>query len=215
VSVDLALLLAMPLFIYSQIVLLNRRKFLPLAIGILLTPNVFWFLNGCRSYVAGTAFVFRNSGWDTVEYVDREYRCQHVGVGCVGRINDWMTRGANNEAVALLTHLFGPEPGAYKGPYPSQSEAEAALSITEPLSLSNIGTSTVTFDGATYSLRPKLMSELRDELEMADIDPRIHVSAALFKQECVILQIENSNHRKSLLLVNAHNGEMLAEYYLR
>ena len=59
--------------------------------------------------------------------LDRELRCPKSAEGCVVLPHDDITTGVTISTIRLLHGLFGPQRGAWAGPYPTRAEVEAAM----------------------------------------------------------------------------------------
>jgi hypothetical protein len=103
------------------------RLFLALA-AIPASVSAFSLMEGASGYLSGTAAI-RGVGYPGPEYgnLDPEYRVYRPTSGCLVMGTEILTHVPNNVAIALLTKVFGPMRGTYRGPYPSRDEAGDAL----------------------------------------------------------------------------------------
>jgi hypothetical protein len=70
--------------------------------------------------------------------IDPVYRCGRVTGGCLVNGNEWITEEPYNLTLQSLISLFGPQRGSYTGPYPTEDDAAAALTVAAPIDLASI-----------------------------------------------------------------------------
>jgi hypothetical protein len=110
------------------VVLIFMRRPWAALVCVLLSPVGVGFANGVVRYCRGEAYLLYEGLPGTQSHnLDRELRCEQYSSGCLISGNEWLTHGPNNAAVRLMTRWFGPEPGTYRGPYPTEAEALAAV----------------------------------------------------------------------------------------
>jgi hypothetical protein len=115
--------------------LLRKKRYVVCLLWFLLCPLSVYFAWGVVSYWQGTAvIVFHGLPGTASLNVDPVLRCERATCGCVIRGYEWVWKVPNNSAVRLMTLLFGPMPGAYTGPYPTEEEAFEALQNAIPIS---------------------------------------------------------------------------------
>jgi hypothetical protein len=110
------------------VVLIFMRRPWAAVVCVLLSPLGVGFANGVVRYCRGEAYILYEGLPGTQSHnLDRELRCEQYSSGCLISGNEWLNHGPNNAAVRLMTRWFGPEPGTYRGPYPTEAEALAAV----------------------------------------------------------------------------------------
>jgi hypothetical protein len=206
--------LAAFLWLGCELALLLRRRFAILCLGFLLTPYSFWFLSGCRSYFGGTARYYSDSGYtgrgmSGLGLVNShpKLRCERMLRGDSISGDEWLTKDANNDAIELLTCLFGPEPGAYDGPFPSENQAWGILRHGIPVPLSELSENSITCGTATFPLEQNASSYLRQFTGADDFAPTGELEVALFRMRCLLIEAVDGGDAAIVILVDADTGK--------
>lgn len=112
----------------AAIVLMTKRRHIPVVLLLLASPFSILLGAGAVQYAMGRAKLM-SVGKPEVETfnLDTWSRCPRSTTGCFTTGGEWVFQLPYNTGVMLLTALFGPMPGTYRGPYPSRDEAVALL----------------------------------------------------------------------------------------
>jgi hypothetical protein len=170
--------------------------------SVLLSPLAVAFASGVVGYCRGTA-ALREVGLPgtTFHNLDPGLRCGRATSGCIDSGNKWVTHLPNNVAVSMMTRLFGPQRGAYTGPYPTEAEAIAAVTNAPPLAVSQVAAGTIRMGDREVRLDadvgPGLLRaahgyfdpSLPGEAAAVFPDESGPIRAALWKGRCLILRI--------------------------
>lgn len=189
---------------------------------ILTNPVALSFYMGVYDYARGNARL-RYFGYPgtTFHNLDRDLRCGKGSSGCVVDGSEWMLQMPYNGAVRLLTAFGGPMPGAYVGPYPTESEAKAALVNGFKVSSDDLRNDRLVIDGETIQLDPDVGKELHSRIvsklqSWSEFGPDIN--AVLCENECVVLRFsnlkenKNSEHSAVTILLSRTAGRPFAYY---
>jgi hypothetical protein len=133
-----------------------RRRWLAIGLALLLSPMCVSVFVAASRYTGGTA-VIEGMGLPGTEYgnVDPTLRCGRVTGGCLVSGTEWITEVPNNATVALLTRVFGPQRGAYTGPYPTDVQASAAVAAGgEPVPAAAVRADAIVLKTGTVNLAP-------------------------------------------------------------
>lgn len=159
--------------------------------AVLLSPFVAVSLlsagQGLLGYVTGTA-VLRGKGMPGPGYsnLDRALRCGQSSGGCVVTGHEPFTILPNNLVLHTLGALFGPMPGAYDGPYPTEEEAFALLAAAKPVTVRD-GAREVVVDGRAIDEELlELLGPRYRALALALDRPRAY-RLALVDDRCLVL----------------------------
>ena len=190
------------LFLAVPVALLVARRWRSAGLCVLLAPIGVSFVSGAVGYARGTARL-RGYGLPGTGYhnLDPVLRCGRETSGCVVYDNEWMTHTPNNLAVTVLTRLFGPQRGAYTGPYPTEAEANMTLAGAEPVEVDGLFADRVRVDGRDVTLdrgvgagllkaswRTMGMEPERETVR-AGLKEAGPVKAAVWKEACVIVRV--------------------------
>jgi hypothetical protein len=207
---------------------LARRRYRSLAALLVLSPLGATFLLGAAHYCLGIAKL-RSMGYPsaTGNNLDPEIRCGRSTGGCVVHGDEWMYLGPHNAAVRAMSTLFGPMPGTYTGPYPTESQAIAIAAEGAPVSPQELIEDRVTIAGRVCHLDKgvgqRLLRNVRfhyllhpqDRPAGSTPEP---IRAALFEEECIILRIPAEpmfgEHENSamIVLLSRSRGRPFAYY---
>lgn len=200
------------LFPFACLLLLVRRRFRILAIGIVISPLTLGFILGLINYTFGTARLMHVGLPGTTFFnIDPEVRVGRSTSGCIVQGGEWMLHWSNNLAVRGISFIFGPMPGAYVGPYPTKEEAKNALEyafVQDPAAFYN---SEVVVDSNKYYLDEGVGKGLLSVISVDDWpmkdkpdDPLsiAPIKAVIWQHECIIVQIPtNLRLTKSAVIV--------------
>lgn len=155
-------LILVPLALVASAILIIRRKWRWLVASLLFSPMALAASVGAFGYFTGTAKLW---GMGLMRYptnVQPATRMQWSSGGCMVTGNEWMTQLPHNLTVMSLFHCFGTMHGAYDGPYPTETDALAALAGGAPLDLKELRAGRVTVAGVTATLAANLGEKLLD-----------------------------------------------------
>jgi len=117
----------------------SNRRWIALAILVLLSPPSVAFITGVVTYTQGTATLwFMGLPGTESHIIDPETRCGLTSGGDLIGGGESLVIIPNNAAVQMMTSVFGLMKGAYDGPYPTKEEALAALNGAEPIPLEDL-----------------------------------------------------------------------------
>ncbi len=117
-----------------------------------------------------------------------------------------------------MYHLIGPPPGAYTGPYPSESEAMAALATGTKFSMPDNWDGTISFSGKSFRFDPDwFMSHyrLRSSSTTAPSPDALMPSAVLWKGTCLIVKVPrdvDDGPFSDVYLIDTQKSEMFGMY---
>lgn len=206
--------------------LVARKRYKLVALCLLLTPISVSFFTGAGSYALGSAHLkYFGLPGPTFFNLDPDLRCGRSTSGCCGNGSEWMTHAPNNAAVTLLTRLFGPQPGTYTGPYPSESQAKAALAAAMPVSLDALlkdqidlarrplkldaGVGRGLLDGSLLCSYPPFTGEA----ELAPVIERVGpITATAAHAPCLIVRIPMYEDCARIALIDTATGRPFAFY---
>jgi hypothetical protein len=208
--------------------LLANRRYVSLGLLLTLSPLGFSFAFGVIDYCRGRAEL-RYSGYPspTGNNLDPELRCGRSTGGCLVYGDEWMFQEPYNGAVRLATTWFGPMPGTYTGPYPTETEAIAAVAEGVPIPAEELLEDRVPLAGEVFRLdsgvgqglvRSYRFHHLLAEEARAPTIKYEPVKAVLWQKECIILSIpadpEYGQAQKSamIVLVARDRGRPFAYY---
>jgi hypothetical protein len=171
---------------------LARTAFLCLLFFVALTPLGLSFAQGVGDYCRGQA-VLRTEGYPwNLPTLDRETRCYWQSSGCVVQGHEWAIHQPYNHAVRAMTSLFGHMRGVYTGPYPTESEAIAALEGRTLVLWEDLLEGRVVLGRVVIPVDETVRTWLQAGY---DEQNRIGVStepaAILWKEECVLIQLDD------------------------
>ena len=144
---------------------------------------------------------------------------------------EWIIDGSYNSAVRVLVLFLGPMEGSYIGPYPTKTEAIAALSQSSRISISELATDlvvigdlTLTLDGGVgkdilggtarrgFYEHPDMLADIESENGPA--------TASVYRKTCLILRLPrlflgieaDSGPDALLVLIDTEAGRPFAFY---
>jgi len=153
---------ALPATAYAVFAALRSRRWVALAVGVLVIPPTVFAGAAVFAYGRGAARLQTVGMPDVTLYnVDRETRYQRSSAGCIVWGNEWVHQAPNNATLRALSWLLGPMPGAYDGPYPTEAEAREALAAGARPSAGDLATGRLTAGGEAVAAPPDLLEIFR------------------------------------------------------
>lgn len=214
--------LIVPAFAVTVWKLRERQKRWLRAAMIVISPIPVIILLATTDYVRGVAEL-RGFGHPGTQFfnIDRAARCERANCGCIVNGSEWLTEDVHNATVGALIHTFGYQPGSYLGPYPSQVDAHEALKTSQPISIDDLRNDDFQLGKVRIRLAKDVGTALwegttRDLVDGPDqVDGEPRISAALWKDECIILRIRTSSDDSSaavLVILSRSAGRPFAYY---
>jgi hypothetical protein len=215
-----------PVPIVCFVLLLAQKRWRLLTLCAAMSPMGVGFALGVISYCTGTAKV-QGMGLPGPGYfnVDPELRCERSTGGCLVNGGEILTQMPNNWVVMGLTRLFGPQPGAYTGPYPDETQAMAALSASgAPISVEllaqdqvDVAQPPVKLDVGVGSglLRPTMFTFVGRKLDADSRNLMKEIgspTATLYQGQCLILRIPMNPRSAMIVLLDIQRGRPFAYY---
>jgi hypothetical protein len=190
------------LFPLVPLLLLGARRYRAAALCLLLSPVCVSVVLAVSAYCSGRA-ALADVGLPGTEFhnLDPDLRCGRSTSGCLVQGNEWMTQSPYNATLRAMIGVFGPQPGAYTGPYPSAADATGALAAAaQDVPLDDLRSDTVRLPGRVVTLDPGVgPGLLRASPVLVDLDAASDpyhirdqlgpVRAALWKDACLIVRI--------------------------
>jgi hypothetical protein len=143
---------------------LSRARWRWRPTALLLTPLLLVggsFLHGVMTYATGTAHFEAVRPRTDFENLDRATRARGGEPRGLSWVFVKLTTDPNDAAIAWMARLFGPMPGAYKGPYPTEAETAAILSLSgKDISLDNFVTGILLLKDGPVPLNRSLAMDL-------------------------------------------------------
>lgn len=177
----------------------------------------FNFAQGVVEYWAGTG-VLRTMGYPGFEFpnLDPTSRAHWRTGGCMLRGYEPLTQVPYNLALRTLAFVFGPMPGSYDGPYPSEEDAwrrakedGVPLSLDSPLQgvsrLTGSAVSSEVVELVYENLRPLQGPPETTRLQALVLDERLLVLAGANEDEPLAY----------VVLIDLKGGTRVARYRLR
>jgi hypothetical protein len=144
-----------------------------------------------------------------------------VTYGCIATGDEWVSQWPYNAAVRILTACLRPMPGAYRGPYPTEKEAAAALRNAPTVARGYLVRDQVVVDGATIQLDEgvgrTLLERIRRFETNSDTDVQT-IQAQIWQEECLILRIPKDSYATdettsaAIVLLSRSTGRPFAYY---
>lgn len=213
-----------PLLAFVAVVRMLAAGRLRMAVVFLiLLPTSVGFVTGAYDYLAGSAKL-RSSGLPdtTFHNLDPVMRCGRVTSGCIVMGNEWVIQIPYNSAVSAMVRIFGLMRGTYSGPYPSHSEAKAALDRAMTVDAKElradviaIGPERIRLDEGVGS---RLLERTLDRSFFSELDQAPEITAIIWRKECVILRIPVRSthhadaHSAATVLLSRSVGRPFAYY---
>ena len=218
-----ALLFPLPLVLGALLV--AQRRWGLIALCVLLSPMTAGLMSGTVGYCTGTARI-HGMGLPGFGYfnLDPELRCERSTGGCVVTGGEFLTQTPNNFAIVTLTRLFGPQPGTYTGPYPNETEANAALASAMSVSLERLVQGRVDVGPSPVKLDLGVGAELLRRSPYACVGGTLSAdapqwlsevgppTATLYQNQCLILRLPQMQGA-IIALIDTKTGRPFA-YYL-
>jgi len=197
--------------------LLFRRRWVGAALAVALSPAVVLLLIQCREYANGGGRYVRGE-CNNVETpqgsLKPDTRVRGFDPGCgTHSSNAWLRYWAEGEAIPIMHAIMGPPRGAYTGPYPTFEESLKALETGTVQVMSPELSGTVTAGGITVN--PENDPGLFHWGSVVGKPDPAPVTAALYKQQCVIVRIPRDLRPPlaAIYLIDAATGRCFAVYY--
>ena len=217
-----AVLFPVPLVLVGLLTVQRRWRLLVLSAA--LSPLGVGFVVGVVSYCIGNARV-QGMGLPGLGYynLDPELRCERSSGGCLVNGGEVLTQAPNNVAVVALTRLFGPQPGAYIGPYPSETQAKGALASAGAVSVEALLRDRVDLTQPPIRLDRGVGAGLLERLQLTlaggqldafsrqtlkDLGP---IRATLYQSQCLILRVP-MHEAAMIVLIDTKTGRPFAYY---
>jgi len=183
--------------------LLVRGRWRAAVLCVLLSPPVLAFGLGVANYCRGAARLAEAGlPGTTFHNLDPDLRCGRATSGCLVSGNEWVTQWPNNLAVSAMTGLFGPQRGAYTGPYPTEEEALAAVAGAPAVPVSHVVADAIGVGDRTVRLDAGVGAGLLAGAGRGCYDPSLPgeaaavfpeetgpIRAAVWKDACLVLRI--------------------------
>jgi hypothetical protein len=183
--------------------LLGAWRWRAAVLCVLLSPPVLAFALGVAAYCRGRACLAESGlPGTTFHNLDPGLRCGRATSGCIVSGNKWVTQSPNNLAVSAMTRLFGPQRGAYTGPYPTEDEALAAAAAAPVVPVSQVILDAIVVGDRTVRLDRGVGAGLLAGAGRGCYDPSLpgeaaalspeetgRVRAAVWKDACLVLRI--------------------------
>jgi hypothetical protein len=169
-----------------------QRRFLAIALLLLLSPSGLAFCQGVWEYSRGDArLIFIGHPAGSIGRLDRDYRCYRFTWGCIFDGSEWTKIVPHNAAIKLLVFTFGPVRGSYTGPYPTLEEAKRALQAAEPVAIDDFKQNQFSLGQEVIQLDARVGEQLVEGMrgQLCSFDPPL-VTGALWQNECVILRMQ-------------------------
>jgi hypothetical protein len=216
-------LVPIPIIVFALLV--PQRRWRLIALCLALSPMSVGFLFGSIGYFTGTA-TLQGMGLPGPGYfnIDPELRCERSTGGCITNGGEALTQTPNNWAVVALTCLFGPQRGAYTGPYPNETQAKAALTSATPVSIELLAQDQVDVTQPPVKLDVGIGKELLrptiftfsggklDEFSKTWLNEIGPPSATVHQGQCIILRIPVGEAAAMIVLLDAKTGRPFAYY---
>ena len=202
---------------------------------IALSPPPVYFVCATADYLRGQAVIIEPGPAASISFnLDPELRCYRVTAGGVRMGHEWVKAWPNNGAVRLMSALFGPMPGAYQGPYPTQVQAERlfasapvriepVLLLADRLELPDqtihlepgVGSSIFAGNGSPLDnnwikVNPKVIAEWDSRI--------VSATAAVWQKQCLVIRLErklmisDQPQQASIDLISSTPGDQSVEY---
>jgi hypothetical protein len=202
---------ATPILVAFVAWLAVRRRFASIAVLSLTSPLLFASALATFGYVRGTALLRTVGESDpSLRNVDPTTRYQWTTSGCLVDGSEWVINEPNNATLYLLQALFGPMPGAYSGPYPSELEAQNALRSAPRASWKEL------VSGMLLGRRPIRLRQGLGEALASALSTRPPPVVALFQDRVLLLESEPTDGiteaEPLILLIDARSGKLIAYF---
>ena len=205
---------------------LSHRRFLLAVLLVGATPASLCFCWGVSDYMSGNAILqYPGIPGTKSGNLDPDLRCGRSSTGCFVVGNEWVTQTPYNCAVRLCTTSFGWMSGTYEGPYPTETEAKTAVANGSVVSVGELRSDRISFDGVSYQLDNEVGGRLLDRLKFPDMylfedegENAPDITAVVWKQQCLVLHIpvvsrsENTPSSAAIVLISRSAGRPFAYY---
>ena len=193
--------------VYLFIKKTELKWYLLIASSWTLVP-VWSFASGSIDYFKGKA-VLEYVGMPNAEFynLDPELRAWRSTSGCMVVGFEPFTQAPNNLAVNFWTSLLGPQKGVYNGVYPTKEQAIELMNKSVQVGLmKDANTIHINYNNQSLYFQPGV----NDFKELENTDS---VKAAVFKNQCLLVEIATDTNKHVTLLADKSNGKIFARYY--
>lgn len=147
-------------------------------------------------------------------HLDPETRLRYRSLGCSGDPTNGLVQLPNNAVIYGLHALFGPPPGAYRGPYPSREQSvESVFAQGSALSYAEFDRGRFSAGGAEVSLPPGLAARVEEFCGLPAVMQQA-VRAAVFEQRCLVLGYAREGRLSQIVLLDLETGKPFNFYYV-
>ena len=145
--------LVIPIMATGVVFNLLQRRFVHIAVILIISPFALSYAQGVIDYLDGSARI-RGMGLPSTESlnVDPVYRCERSTGGCVVSGNEWIFQDPYNGVVRFMISTFGPMKGSYDGPFPTKKQVFAALPQAVEVAIDDLANGLVDVQGTTVRL---------------------------------------------------------------
>jgi hypothetical protein len=187
----------------------TRLKWYLLLCSSWTVASVMNFMSGSKNYFQGRA-VIRTSGLPSREFynLNPDLRTWNSTSGCMVYGYESFTHEPNNLAVKLWTSLFGYQPGAYEGVYPTKQQAQELIKQGQKVDLSKISDSVF----LNYNDQKLFLISNNTRYEKA-LEKSSSAKAFLLKDECLIIEALVDSSESVIILADKKSGIVFARYY--
>lgn len=205
------------LFWIPLIWLIMRRQWVATLAFVIASPFGVLLIARCYDYSMGDLRYVRDRlNWVSTPQgsMKPDTRVRGFDPGCGTRSsNYWLRRSCEDLAVPVMHWVMGPPPGAYTGPYPTFDECQTALKQggqAQPKSAVERGI--IVVGGSRFQLDQHELNRFGYVIELPDPSP---VTAALFKQQCLVMRIPRDLKTRlaTIYLIDITTCEPFAVYW--
>ena len=166
------------------------------------------FVLGSKDYFQGKATI-ENIGLVDAEYfnLDPKLRAWKSSSGCMVIGFEPFTQVPNNLAVNFWTSLLGPQKGVYNGVYPTKEQAIELMNKSVQVGLTkDANTIHLNYNNQSLLFQP-------DVNEFKELENTDSLKAAVFNNQCLLVEIATDTNKHVTLLADKSNGKIFARYY--
>jgi hypothetical protein len=202
--------------------LAGRRWWLLFAVFLMLNPLSIEFFKYAREYAAGSPTYVNGNRviWHPQGSMDPRTRVRGYPPGCGTRSpNSWVRAWSKQWAAVVMHVLMGPPPGAYTGPYPTETEAKTALSSSgASFEMPENWDGAILLPTGTVVVDPDWF-HCRYQIEHGSTPPEILVTTAvLWEDRCLIVKVPRDIDPKphglhaDIYLIDIQKSQMFGMY---
>lgn len=199
--------------------LVNGKRWIAVALLVLLHPVPLFFFGGVASYWSALPRIL--VAWPEerlLPRLDRDTRAQLASVESHYPWGGWVRLYPHNAGLRTMAQVFGIVKGGYDGTYPGRRETEAEIWNMAELPVEDFLADRVTADGETVTLVPGLGARLFDGFgfRRPETDPagsELRVSARLLGGRCLMVLLRqrvDGDRMEVVVLIDADNGRAFA-----